>query len=91
VQQRKRRKKKKAFFFAALQLSCSAAKKEEEEDFSSLLQTNKQKKQKENISILPFRGHVGLAPTPADPAPSPAARGLWSSGDGVRGGGVGRW
>jgi hypothetical protein len=43
---------------------------------------------------------TGPAPTPAAPAPQPhhssssgstAARGLWSSGDGVRGGGVGRW
>ncbi len=31
----------------------------------------KQKKPKKNVSILPFRGHVGLAPTPAGLAPNP--------------------
>jgi hypothetical protein len=33
---------------------------------------NKQKKQKKNVSILPFRGRVGLAPTPTAPTPAPA-------------------
>jgi hypothetical protein len=46
----------------------SVAKKEE--NFSSLLQTKKTKK---NVSILPFRGRVGPAPTPAGPALAPTA------------------
>jgi len=47
----------------------SAVKKEE--NFSSLLQTKQTKKQKKNVSILPFRGRVGPAPTLAAPALAP--------------------
>jgi hypothetical protein len=69
VQQRKRKKKKVTAATLPSPSISFAAKKEE--DFSSLLQTKRTKKTKKNVSILPFRGHVGLVPTPAAPAPAP--------------------
>jgi len=66
----------------------SAAKKEE--DFSSLLQTKQTKKNKkktkkrEHLTFSWARG--SRSNSSRSSSRSTAARGLWSSGDGVRGG-----
>ncbi len=83
MQQRKRKKKKATVSTLPSPSISSAAKKEK--DFANLLQTKQTKKTKKKVSILPFHGRMGLAPTLAGPtlvpaAPAPAPQPLEVSG-----------